>query len=45
MQRRCKYNNIGSGVFYVVRIYPLLGNGRVFHEVRPEFIKREANNN
>jgi hypothetical protein len=24
---RCKYNNKGRGVFYVVRIYPLLGNG------------------
>jgi hypothetical protein len=24
---RCKYNNSGRGVFYVVLIYPLLGNG------------------
>jgi hypothetical protein len=24
---RCKCNNRGRGVFYVVRIYPLLGNG------------------
>jgi hypothetical protein len=28
---RCKYNNRGRGVFYVVRIYPLLGNGFVFY--------------
>jgi hypothetical protein len=38
VQRRCKYNIRGSGVFYAFRIYPLLGNGRVFHEVRPECI-------
>jgi hypothetical protein len=28
---RCKDNNIGSGVFYEVRIYPLLGNEYVFN--------------
>jgi hypothetical protein len=42
MQRRCKYNNstgVAKGVFYVVRIYPLLGNGCVFCAVvRPETI-------
>jgi hypothetical protein len=32
MQRRCKCNNtsrtsVARGVFYVIRIYPLLGNG------------------
>jgi hypothetical protein len=27
----CKYNNRGGGVFYVVHIYPLLGNGCVFY--------------
>jgi hypothetical protein len=27
---RCKYNS-GSGVFYVVRIFPLLGNRSVFY--------------
>jgi hypothetical protein len=29
--KRCKYNNIGSSVFYVVHIYPLLGNRCVFY--------------
>jgi hypothetical protein len=28
---RCKYNNRGRGVSYVVRIYPLLRNGCVFY--------------
>jgi hypothetical protein len=28
---RCKYNNRGRGVFYVVHIHPLLGNGCVFY--------------
>jgi hypothetical protein len=28
---RCKYNSRGRGVFYVVRIYPLLGNGYIFY--------------
>jgi hypothetical protein len=34
MQRRCKYNDtttgVARGVFYVVRIYALLGNGCIF---------------
>jgi hypothetical protein len=28
---RCKYNNRGSGVFYVVSIYPMLGNGYIYY--------------
>jgi hypothetical protein len=28
---RYKYNSRGRGVFYVVRMYPLLGNGCVFY--------------
>jgi hypothetical protein len=28
---RCKYNNRESDIFYVVRIYPLLGIGYVFY--------------
>jgi hypothetical protein len=49
MQRRCKYNSrigVVRGVFYVVRLYPLLGNGCVFCAVvRPKTIQGEANNN
>jgi hypothetical protein len=29
---RCKYNSRGRVIFYVVRIYPLLGNGCVFYD-------------
>jgi hypothetical protein len=30
IQRCCKYNNRGGGVFYIVLIYPLLDNRCVF---------------
>jgi hypothetical protein len=44
--RTQQYNRYRIGVFYVVRIYPLLGNGCVFCAVvRPEVIWREHNNN
>jgi hypothetical protein len=37
---------VGRGVYYVVRIYTLLGNGCVLCAVvRPESIQREANDN
>jgi hypothetical protein len=44
MQRRGKYNNrttsVGRGVFYVVRIYRLLGNGCVFYRPPRDHIRR-----
>jgi hypothetical protein len=38
----CKYYNRGRGVFYVVRICPLLGNGCVFYESTSRLYKQTS---
>jgi hypothetical protein len=35
---RCKYNNRGRDVLYVVGIYPLMGNGCVFYGPPRDYI-------